>query len=465
MSAINNLRAVVFSKEKAFRQVMRAVLKEVGFIKVQMETEVHAARNTLLADSDAYLFLDWSIGIESAVGLLGTARSKFKIDNRPIMVFASQVSAQLVAVSHEYNASQIVLGDLVPSDIKTQVKHTLDLERPLQPLRRLLKQVGALRVKGDWIAATKILQDLYTQTKGNEGILVEYCENLAYENRWDMVENLLSRSINSQPPNPKAIHLFAKAKMQQGDFVEAEKVLRKAKIMNPENASRLIDLGEALFVNNKVDEAYSNFEQAARIDPESQGSAAGMGKCMLVQGDVEEGLALLRHSSSEAQIASVFNTSAIFCMRNRRFKEGMELYRKALGAVTENQTARSRLLFNTGLGFRRWRKPREALKYFEESFLLDQAFIKAQDFIRSTEKILIDSGVDPAFEEETVNPSQSADRSKIGQRRPKEPRVLDLASLEGAIEEIEDSYDKSDRNIFDFEDDEDFTDMDEINFV
>ncbi|MFK5283014.1 tetratricopeptide repeat protein, partial [Lacticaseibacillus paracasei] len=85
------------------------------------------------------------------------------------------------------------------------------------------------------------------------------------------------------------------------------KLLERAKIVNPHNVDRLIDLGEAFLNNNQVDEAMANFCEASTLDEDNKEAKFGQGKCMLMSGEVNEALGLLKAMSGPREMASIFN--------------------------------------------------------------------------------------------------------------------------------------------------------------
>jgi tetratricopeptide (TPR) repeat protein len=176
--------------------------------------------------------------------------------------------------------------------------------------------------------------------------------------------------------------------MRKGDFEAAIALLERAKIINPLNVDRLIDLGNAFLSNGQVDEAMEEFKEAKALDPENKEASVGESKCLLMNGEVNEALMLLKTISGPREMASIFNTAAVLSMRGEKFEKAMSLYKSALAALGKDRPLAARLHFNVGLGYRRWQKFDKAIAHLKKSLELDPTYEKAKAQLDKVQKLL-----------------------------------------------------------------------------
>jgi tetratricopeptide (TPR) repeat protein len=368
---------VVFTERADVRDAVRQELKALGAVDVQIPENQDDAVGKLIAAPQAMLVLDWALGSEVVNAVLGAVRGHFKIETRPIFLIIPTLDNNVIATGVEYGVSQIHSGEISRQGIRECLEALLHEDETTRDVRETLIQVAAARSKGDWAIATPLLQALSARLPGQERVSVELAENFIYENAWDEALALLAPLAELDPPNIRALHLMGRCHMHKGDFDGAVGLLSRAKMINPHNVERLIDLGNAFIKTDQLDEAMANFNEAMTLDSENKDAKVGAGQVMLMNGEVNEALSLLKSVSGPRELASLFNTSAILSMRQGRFDQGMHLYKSALAALGRDDKIAARLMFNMGLGFRRWNKPDKALMCFEKSLALDPTYAKA----------------------------------------------------------------------------------------
>jgi tetratricopeptide (TPR) repeat protein len=177
-----------------------------------------------------------------------------------------------------------------------------------------------------------------------------------------------------------------------GNHDKAIELLERAKLINPHNVDRLIDLGHAFINADQLEAANAQFEEALGLDGDRKEAKEGKGQVMLMNGDVNEALTLLKSVSGPRELASIFNTSAVLSIRAGRFDQGMQLYRSALAALGRNDKIAARLLFNMGMGYERMHKAEKALTCYTKSLELDPMYAKAARHKEVAEKAVAAGG-------------------------------------------------------------------------
>jgi len=367
---------IVFSPRPEVVDAVRSELKALGIGGIQIAGDTDACIELLMQNPGLPLVLDWAIGAPAVNQILGAVRGYFKIETRPILLLIAEIDQDSVATGIEYGVAQIHSGPISRAVIHTCLSELLTVDPSAQAVLQGLIQVATARRSDDWPTSLTVLQELHHQHPGNSRVALELAEGLIHAGSWQEAKELLTPLIGEEP-HIRALHLMGRCYMQAKDFDSAIGLLSRAKLINPNNIERLIELGDALLGNDQAAEAASNYQEALALDHVSIQAKSGLGTALMMNDDVNAALSLFNASSGPRELAAIFNTAAILAMRFGRFDQGMQLYRSALRALGRVDTVASRLLFNMGLGYRRWGKPENAQICFEKSAMLDPTFSKA----------------------------------------------------------------------------------------
>ena len=370
---------IFFSSRMEIRDAVREAVKKFSpQIKIFPVASSDLALEEIAKNDRSLLILDWEMGSEAIVETLEKSAKSQKIETRPIIIIASSMSKQLIGLSYEYHVSKVHTGEISIKKILELLKLIAKDEGYNGPLRTVLSKVNKKRNAGEWDAATSLLEGLQKKLPNNPKVAAELAVNRIYANQWEQALSLLEPIEHLDPPYIRALQLLSRCRMKIGKFKEAAESLKKAKLINPFNIDRLLQLGKVLIHCDEIDEAKNVYKEARELAPGNQEALKGEGQCLLLEGEVNEALDLLNSIESARELASVFNSSAVFTMRKGKYQQGMQLYDSALGAIKDDNAVAARLNFNKGIGFRRWQKDPEALSCLEKAIKLDESFEKAK---------------------------------------------------------------------------------------
>jgi len=355
---------------------VRSEFKALGVDGIQIAGNTDGCIELLMHDPSVLLVLDWAIGSPAVNQILGAVRRYFKIETRPILLLIAEIDQASVATGIEYGVAQIHSGPISRAVIHTCLSELLTMDSGTKAVLRDLILVATARRNDDWPTALIILQELHGQHPDNLRVTLELAEGLIYAGSWQEAMTLL-KPLTGKQPHIRALHLMGRCYMQAKDFDSAIGLLSRAKLINPNNIERLLDLGDTLLNNDQAAEAVSNYQEALALDQGSIQAKSGLGIALMMNDDVNAALSLFNASSGPRELAAIFNTAAILAMRFGRFEQGMQLYHLALRALGRVDTLAARLFFNMGLGYRRWGKPENAQVCFKQSATLDPTFSKA----------------------------------------------------------------------------------------
>lgn len=326
-----------------------------------------------------FFIIDYQDNFKDLDRLLDKIRKANNIETRPVLLVAKELTQEVTAFCNEFGITSVHLGQLSKKSLLEKLNEIKKEEDYDAPVRDVLVQVGQARKDENIGEAISILKDLLTKIPDHDRVKTELAELYISQGDWGKAKELLVTLDQTDAPYVRGLHLLAKCFMKEKNYSEATATYQKAKILNPYNVERLIELGRVLFSQGEIEEAKQNFKEARSHDPKNRQAITGEGQCKLMEGDLNEALKLLRQVSSEKELASIFNSTAVIAVRNGKFEQGLDLYDQALKSLkTADNLTQAKLIFNKGIGYRRWAKDEDALKCFDHALQLDKNFDKAK---------------------------------------------------------------------------------------
>lgn len=378
--------AIIFSSRSDIVGVIRAELKERGADPILTPEGVQHAIDNLAQHPRALLVVDWQIGVDKAIKVLEAVRHPLRAEIRPIFLFSPDEVEGLDGVCAEYGVLQMHSGEFTRNTIKEKLSSMERAESYDEELRDGLVIVAESRSRGDWEAAGTLLQELKGKYPHTPRISIELAENHFNAGDYDAVLELLDPICLGDQPDARALNLVGRVQLAKGLFQDASVTLQKAKIINPFNIDRLINLGEAYLNINLVKRAEQNFRSAVNHGSKDPRAVGGLGKSLLLGDKINEGLVFLKQLSGNREMASVFNAAAVLSMRSGRYVEGMKLYHVALDTITDDPPVLSKLAFNMGIGFHRYHDFYKASICFSIAVKLDDSHSKARQNLEALKR-------------------------------------------------------------------------------
>lgn len=368
---------IIFSARAEVVKLASDHLKMKGVSNIVVPETADECVDALNRFHKALLIVDWDMAPVAVVKVLAHNRKRYAITGRPLLIIASAVSEKLVATAAEYAVSQIFTEQLTLKNLGARLGHLILAEGMADDVRKTLHEVSDKRLGGDHKSALQLLQKTLGKHPTNLRIKCEAAETLLAMGETDKAIALLAGMDKAKPPYLRGMHLYGRACMKLGRFEDALDIMERANLYNPHDAARLVDIGQALLNVDRIGDASKKFDAALDADDDLHEAHVGKAQVELMEGRVNEALAILKEVSGDLEMASVFNTCAVLNMRHGRHEAGMSLYQAALRSLGKEARLQARLYFNMGIGFRRWTKKDKALECFETAQRLDPTFKKA----------------------------------------------------------------------------------------
>ncbi len=444
-------RAYVQSGRTEIARLITTVIRQAGLNDDVIFREMPIRK--LIADledpsNDCLVVLDWEMGVKDLVKILRVLKSSGKSQSRPSLLIAAELSNTIISLGAEYGIWQVHTGDVSSSSIRVLIQNLLAEASEVTPVRTLLTQVEASRSEGDWPRATQILEALANQDDNNPRIIVELAENYFHTDQCLRAQKILEPLTKDRPDDIRALNLLGRCYAKLGRFGEASKLLEQAKILNPYNLDRLLELGEAFLQIDKVSHAHDVFDEAEALDPKNKEVSKGKAQCMLMDGEVNEGLKLIRNSASKKELASIFNTSAVLTMRRNQHGQAMKLYDAAIQALGDDPALLSRLYYNKGVGNWKFKMAHEAQDCFKKAVDLDPANRNAAHNLRVFEKSQkLQPAAEPARSSKSIDPILKQDFFEIKKIETDDFISIASPNMDFRTESIFDDLDDEDEKI------------------
>jgi tetratricopeptide (TPR) repeat protein len=374
---------------------------------VLMPDDVNECLDALSRFAKGLLIIDWECGSAEVTRIL-SENAKSKVGSlRMILLIADTMTENLVAIAAEYNVNQIYTEKLQLKTFGARLASMMVTEGGQTDLKKALTESHDAREKKKWPEALAPLQKLQAKQPDNLRLKAETADLYLQMGEWQKAAAALAGIEKSKPPYLRGLHLYGRCLMQAGRFEEAAKVMESANLFNPNDIDRLIDIGNTFLQLDKTKEAKEKFDAALALSAGSHEASVGKSKCLLLDGHVNDALAIMREVSGDVEMASIFNTSAVMSMRSGRHDAGMKLYQAALKALGKDDKIQARLYFNMGVGYRRSGQPDKAAPCFDQALKLDPKFEKARE-----NALLVASSAVAAPQK--IRPGPMADPSKDG---------------------------------------------------
>jgi tetratricopeptide (TPR) repeat protein len=372
-------KAVIFCLKDDLRTAIRTILKTVGFEAADVHNvrsvKEYQAKGKELKDG-FLLILDWDVGVENVFEIFKAEEKDKYAYTVPVMLIASKADEKILGVATEFNIAKIHMGEITPELIKGTIQEFAAEGLERTALKTLYMEVDKLRKAESWDKAGKVLEELTKKFPENEKLHIDYAETLFEQGMMDEARGVLEK-IKS-PKNARAKHMQARVLLAQGDAKKAVAALEDAQLLNPYNINRLLEMGNLFLDMSDPEKAKGAFDQVLKVAPESKPAKGGKSSSLLLSGEINEAISIIKETFSPRETAAVFNTSAILAIKEKMFPKAIDLYKTAIQFIGPNSKIKSRIYYNMGIGHYKADEGSEALNCFSQAVKLDGGFQAAK---------------------------------------------------------------------------------------
>ncbi len=371
--------AIICTNQPNVLDAIRQVLKKSGVEIVSAQVSADLCIESLAAKDQAWLILDWGIGEADAIRILQSIQASHRAGVRPVFLFSRTEVEGLEGVAIEFGVMQMHVGELSRDVIMERLENLATQQVLSKEVAPYVSEMVHAKKSQDFARLRKTLLELNQKKPLDPFIVGELADDYLRSGQLDEAIVLLKPLTDQAFKNPRLLNILGRCLMRKGLFEDATVILQQADLINPYNVKRLLRLGEAYLQIDNPARAEGTFKRALKLDPSSKPAKVGAAKSMLLGGDINEALGLIRQLSGDEEMASVFNMSAVLLIRAGRHEDGMSLYRTACKTIgKQNAPILAKLGFNMGLACYRLKALELAHYYFVISTKLDETYERAR---------------------------------------------------------------------------------------
>lgn len=445
MGKIEIEAAFIYSKRADVRDVVRQALKVNGLDTNNIQNIVKESNILkLIEKSDfAFLILDWELGAETINRVLEANRKASAIESHPVYLLAAREDENIFKTAKEFFVSRCTIGDITTDSIRGEIRGLVSDYRRLSPIRQVLLNVENAKRLGEDDQAFDMITKLHSKTPDNPRVIVEFAEALIGRGEWKKAEDILRPVLDTEPPYARIKHLYARCRLKAADYNSAIASLKGAQLVSPYNTERLLEMADLFLDLDRPDEANDAYDEILKIAPSYKHAKLGKSKSMLLAGELNEALTLLRECASHRELSSVFNTAAIIAIKQEKYEVGFGLYKKAIGLLAKHTHLLSRIVYNMGIGFVKTGDSEKGLMCFKKSHQLDPDFknagfnVKVLEKSKEPGKLQLEELKPVEFEETIIHedePENENPKSKIEELEQGAVDNLDLDAIFDSVE-------------------------------
>ena len=445
--------AIVMTDRADLRSAIRTELRHNGLESDHLHStkSVKECLGRVERTERAFLVLDWDMGADKVLSVLEANCQGHHIDSHPVFLVSSSDDPNIMQAALEFNVARVHSGEISSADIKQIVRDLLKEAANLGPVRTLLLKCSSHFADSDPQAALDILRPLYEKQKSNTRVALELAEGLMQLKQWEEAEKILEELAEEDKTSARARHQLARCAIKLGQAEKAGKYLKHASLINPLNVTRLLELGDVMLELGDNKAAVQAFDDVMEIAPKNKEAIAGKGKGLLLSGEVNEALTLLRGSANPREVAAIFNTSAVMAIHQQQFDAAIELYKTGVRTVAKHKALTSRLMYNMGIGYVKANDHVKGMKCFKKATDLDPEYQDARHNLEILEKAIASGGkirpkAQPAASGDSMPPP-----TQIGVELDK--GIIDLGNIEESLGGIGSGPGGTDLTTFSFDDD------------
>lgn len=386
-SPMDSQRILVLSAEGAHRENMRNSLLQFRY-SVSFSSVLGDALDLIVNLRPGILIHDWSVAepTQSAVfqqrlGRLDEFRSLLRI------MLCKQITPQLLALVHDCGVRRILSYATSNLSLGTEIEMARSAGASLSELQQFVRDLRAAVTSYSQEKVDDMVERAHAQFAHDPSVRLEFGNLCLRRANLSEARRIARELLAEDGANVRAMNLYARTLMKEGNFPGAIAVLERANGLSPKNLDRLLELGRCFFKTGQTSRAKDCYAEALELEPQSKDARVGLGRAVLSEGDAQAALALFTEGVSDEEAASYFNSAAIQAVHDTRMQEALQLYETALAALHGNGN-KATIHFNLALWHKKQGRLEEALRSLKRCLKLDPDHTKARAKLQEIERSL-----------------------------------------------------------------------------
>ncbi|MBF0441432.1 MAG: response regulator [Oligoflexales bacterium] len=367
-----NMLFLVIDDDIAIAKNIENILRKQGYRNIASATDGQLAWNFLKKKKVDFIFLDWNIPKIHGMALLNRIRQEKKYQYTPIAVVSGYLKKQDFSLLDEF---PLITKISKPFYLATIIGALKELTTEVEWYSTQMEVVSTLldKIISGESNSYEPLINLLKNSPRKLPIALMAAKMLRNQGIYKDAESMLSWCLKDKPDNVQVLSELGKLYLKKGDYTKALDMMKKAQEHCPNNIDRLCDMGNAHMHLIQPEEAKNAFDHASTVDKNNtiarQGHKLAHEMISFISANPE--------MSTKVTFASILNAIGISQTKTGNYDDGIDHYQSAMSYVQDHEM-QSKLCFNLGLCYLRWRKPDEAEPWFEKSLSFNPLFEKSK---------------------------------------------------------------------------------------
>lgn len=354
-------KVLIVDQQQSNLTLAKNYLRQQNQFDVETFTDGEDAWKRLASRSFDFVIMGWRLQGMSGVAFLNRLRRHPEMGFLPVLVTSGMVNRNDFRLLEEFPCTRLLESPFTRMQFERALGHLIKEKLWYRSNQETLN--GLLRQTHKDSAGIEDKVKTILAAAPNPAPLAVLAARLALSvNDTRLARKILSAVLQKDANCLPAINEMAKIMCHEREYLPALDLLRNAMNMSPENMQRICLLGQVSLSLQDPEGGRRWFNRALEIDSGDHQARAGL----TISENMLNFPSAAAGSGLTDSFASLLNTIGIALVRNGNFAKGVEQYQAALMFLQDNLDI-AKVTFNLGLGFLRWKKPAEALPWFEQS--------------------------------------------------------------------------------------------------
>ncbi|MDQ3234370.1 MAG: response regulator, partial [Pseudobdellovibrionaceae bacterium] len=403
-------------------ELMKNTLVSLGFAEVVCHRDPLNALKWLRQNKKVDLIVcEWKLPNLPGPVFLYKLRNRLGL-NIPLLVISESIEQREVPFLSELGASRLLQKPIDSRRLNEGIIWTLQQHtNPTDPF--VIKQKLTIASKRHDVAETKKLRQLYfdlpTLLEADKQLMEA---QLAFDAGCFLhAKKHALDALRLGGSSKEGMEVLGKSLMKLREFEAAERCLANVAFISPLNVSHLCNLAECHLEQGNEEAFDQMMNKAQSIDDEASQVLETAAKGAIKRGHTETAKKLMSRLKSFKEVLAFMNNRAVSLIRVGNFQEGVDLYKRTLESLPDNQQEMRALIhYNLGLGLARSNRLEDALQALAEAERSQnrQRMIKAKS-LKTRIVAAVNSGEEIALKSDPPI-SEKAEKEKMEQMKQME---------------------------------------------
>jgi len=380
-SASQNLRFLVVEGQNDLRRAIVGMLKGLGAGAVLNATTDEEAKEILIRQPVDFVLCDWKAPEINGVQLLYFVRQSPILHPIAFLLMSrkGQMEPEDIAEASENDVDGLLVKPVNQQEIETKIKEIGKSRADMMEPNIALARAAAFTDIGAYEEAEAELQTAQQKKPDASRIWVKSGELYEEMGKEEKAKTAYKEATKVDDDCAKAYDNLSTMLEKEGKKDEAFELLRKASQISPRNRDRQFRISKALLEKGNEDEARIALHKALSNEASDAARSAAAAEFFLSIGradmaEAEYAFAL----EADPENVHYFNRLGIAFRRQKKFKEAIENYRKAL-VVAKNDPV---IFYNLALALAENGEIQQSVGSLRRAMVLDPHFKEAENLLK-----------------------------------------------------------------------------------